>query len=659
MRSIFAVAALLLISPLAVAQVPDTVATLPEIRVEAARAVEIESAAPFALTVLRPHDFRTSSATSLQDIAARAPGLWLADRGHFALGERIVIRGVGARSPFGVRGIQLFYDGIPLTMPDGQAITDMVDPFMVRRVELIRGPSSVYWGNASGGTLAFSTEAPSETLLRASTGSFGRHYLGGRASFGTNDRSISAFLSHTGQDGFRENSMGRMTRGGLTSRLALDDRYSLRIVAAGALQDVRSPGSLTASEYLERPSAANPSYVSTSSGKWSRHLQSGVTLARLDDRSRFEFTSYGVLRDLENPLPFAFIDVSRRAGGMRTTYSRSVGTSEIAFGADVGHQSDDRVNYTNTGGNRSGDRRLDQNETVTAIGLSAFVRSSPLPRLQVNAGGRIDRMHYAMTDRIPGNEPGGDRTFAAVSPSASLAYRFDAGQIYLSAATSFEAPTTTELVNNPEMTPGFNQSLEPERTTSLETGVRYEFGSVTVDAAAFVARIENRISSYRTSEGGDRDFFRNSARGSHAGGELALGIDLPAHTSLYVSYAGLRAMVRDDDAETRLPAVPPHQLFAEVGWSPGSWRIGLTAEHAAAYFADDSNAHRIDRFNVVDLNLGYTASPISGVTVSPFVRLSNVLDERYVRSVVVNASFGRFYEPAPGRTFEAGLTVDL
>jgi iron complex outermembrane recepter protein len=637
----------------------DTLGTLPEIRVEATRAVELEGAAPIALTILQPADFRTSAANSLQDLAAQVPGLWLADRGHFALGERIVIRGVGARSPFGARGIQIHYDGIPLTMPDGQAITDIVDPYMVRRVEVVRGPTAVYWGNASGGAIAFSTEATDETTFRIATGSFGRRYFGARTSIGETARSGNLFVSHTMLDGYRENSQGTMTRGGFTGRTALSDRTSLGLITVGALQDVLSPGSLTPAEYAADPTAANPSYITTVSGKWSRHLQGGVTLDHKTGGGRVSVLTYGVLRDLENPLPFAFVEVGRLAGGARATFSQRVGGGEMTAGLDIAHQADDRRNFVNSQGERSGNPTLDQQENVTAVGATAFYRFSPLSRLQATLGARLDRINYTLTDRMPRLEPrSGARTFSAISPSLSIAYLLDGGQLYASASSSFETPTTTELVNNPDMQPGFNAVLNPERMISTEIGVRRSGGALTLDANLFLAGIEGRISSFRTEAGGDRDFFRNAPRGTHYGAEFSAGLALPADIRAQASYAGLNA-ASGDDGNLRLPAVPPHQFSARLAWSPGPLRAGVHLESASGYFADDANQHRISGFTVLDLHAGLDRLPVGGAWVSPYARIGNILDAGYVRSVVVNASFARYYEPAPGRTLEIGLTLDL
>jgi iron complex outermembrane recepter protein len=610
--------------------------------------------------VLAETDSDVRPALTLQDVASRIPGLWIADRGHFALGERIVIRGMGARSPFGVRGIHLLYDGIPLTMPDGQSITDMVDPLMVRRIELVRGPASVFWGNASGGAMFISTRADGENLIRATMGSYGRRYAGARGSLSADRRRATGFISHVSQDGYRDHSDGYMVRSGASAEFNLAPSTTLRLLGSGAYQDVRSPGSLTESEWLADASAANPAFVNTRSGKTSLHIQGGAGVEWRGERSQFDLLTYGVARDLENPLPFAYIDVDRLAGGARLTYTYRFERLDVSIGADVARQSDDRMNFANVEGRRGPEATLNQTERVTAAGFATYLRARPTDRILTSIGLRLDNLRYAMDDHIERADPvRGSRTFGALSPSASVAYILQNGLVYASLATSFETPTTTELVNNPQLTPGFNPELSPEQTVSFEVGVRQERAMLELDLSAFVMQVRDRIASFRTEEGGDRDFFRNTAEGVHAGGEMGLRAYLPHDVSLTLGYAGLHAIIREAGETTRLPAVPPHQLSGEVRWSPGRWYLASTVEAASSYFADEANQREIAAFAVVGIGAGYRGWAVGGAAVTPFLRVSNVLDAQYNRSIVVNASFGRYYEPAPGRTFEAGLTLQL
>lgn len=226
------------------AQTPDSSDTLrvdlPEVTVEATRAIETQARAPFSVSVYeRPEsEIALEAPVFLRDTFRDLPGVWINDRGHFALGERLVVRGMGWRSPFGVRGVQALLDGVPLTLPDGQAFLDVADPLFIRQAELIRGPSSLFWGNGSGGVLflkSLPTEESPTAHVRVGGGSFGLQQVAGEVVLGQPDRSLGTWrvaVSDMRRDGYRENSKGRFTRGLLSGQLDVTPQTDLTVVGA-------------------------------------------------------------------------------------------------------------------------------------------------------------------------------------------------------------------------------------------------------------------------------------------------------------------------------------------------------------------------------------------------------------------------------------------
>ncbi|HUB89988.1 MAG TPA: Plug domain-containing protein, partial [Dyella sp.] len=90
---------------------------------------------------------------NLSEALVGVPGVLARDRQNYAQDEQFSIRGFGARSSFGVRSIRLFVDGIPATLPDGQGQISDFDLNMGGRLEVLRGPFSVLYGNAAGGVV--------------------------------------------------------------------------------------------------------------------------------------------------------------------------------------------------------------------------------------------------------------------------------------------------------------------------------------------------------------------------------------------------------------------------------------------------------------------------------------------------------------------------
>ncbi len=645
------------------AQEADTLSgTLPAIEVTATRGTETAETAPLALSLLTrsPEEVALTPGLTLEEVLAPLPGLWVNARGHDAVGERVVVRGAGSRAAFGVRGIQALLDGIPLTMPDGQAILDVVDPTFIRRAELIRGPAAHFWGNGSGGALALSTAAftdPPFGRIRALAGSYGTRHLAAETAFRAGHHRFHVMASDARRDGYRTHSAGRFTRGIAHGDLDLGARTHARFTAAFADQDAEHPGTLTADQFAETPRAANPSFVAAAAGKKSRHAQSALTLFHTTDRGALEATVYGILRTLDNPLPFAYIDLTRRAGGLRLAWRNDQARLPYGLALDAGLQHDDRRNDENDAGRPAGTPLLDQTETVRNLAASAHLRL-PLPaHLHLTAGLRADHLRFSLDDHLP-PDASGHRTFFALSPSVSLAFEAGDALFFAGLHTAFETPTTTELVNRPDGADGFNPEVQPERTVGVEAGARGRRAGLAYDVALFWAHVRDRLLPFQTATSEGRTFYRNSGGLRYAGIEAAFDWTARPGLTLSATYTGGRFVFDDgEQAGNRLPGVPDHRLLLALRFERRGLWGRLSLEAVSHQYTDDANTARADGYAVLDAHAGHGGLQAGPVRVAPFLQISNVFDVRYSASVTVNAFGGRYYEPAPGRTVTAGLNL--
>lgn len=646
---------------------PDTLEiVLPEITVDAVRSTETAATAPYAVSVevRSAEELALQPTTSLETVLRTLPGVWVNDRGHFALGERISIRGMGARAAFGVRGIQVLLDGVPLTMPDGQSTLDVVEPSILRQVELLRSPASLFWGNGSGGVLFLSSAArPDRSTLRVKGfgGSFGQREFMAEGAVPFGPHHLRAYASHLAQDGYRDYSSGRQTRFGATGRFLVGARTLVRAVGAAALQDTDHPGSLTAAQVRENPRLARPGFAETNSGKESTHVQGGLTLEHELPTLLVSATGYGLTRSLDNPLPFGYIDVDRTAVGIRTTIQDRRGALQWGVGIDAGLQHDDRKNWDNDNGKPGDELDLDQIEDVSSTGGFGYARYAVLDHLQITAGLRRSIVRFEMDDRLLANgDDSGERRFAAWSPSVGVAYRAGTTLFFANYGTAFETPTTTELVNRPDMTGGFNEALDPQISKGVEAGARGFLAdqSLEFDLAAFYSRIEGRLVSFTNDLG--REFFRNAGENTHRGVEVALGWTPISAASLRLTYTGSRFLFEDDELQGKLlPGVPEHRLYLSAEARRAGLWLRVAGEVVSEYFVDDVNTVVNDGYAVADLYVGHRGLTAGTARIEPFVTLRNVFDTRYNASVVVNAAGDRFFEPAPGRAVLAGLQVTL
>lgn len=647
---------------------PDSlIVQLPEVTVEATRATETAASAPFSVSVLQPDaaEQALTPRTSLNDVLQPLSGIWVNDRHHFALGERISVRGVGYRSNFGVRGVQVLLDGVPLTLPDGQAFLDVAEPSIIRRVELVRSPAAVFWGNGSGGVLFLSTEPPfseSKTRLRAQTGAHGL-YQGLVESYGSVGKwHVHGYGSGITQDGYRRHSSGYRLRGGVTLRRTFD-RTQIQFTGAADHQNTENPSSLTFEQFRTNPRQARPAFVDVDAGKYSEQAQVAASLQHDLGGGTLSATSYYLYRSLENPLSFAYITYDRHSGGGRVTLRHSVGPFEGGVGVDVGFQQDDRVEFDETiDGNPSNTVSLSQVETVLNGSAFGYLQYGVTQSLSVTGGLRMDGMWFGAQDRL--TEDGlqsGVRTFTAWSPTIGAS--FDAGSVLLFAqySTAFETPTASELSNRPTGEGGFNQQIRPQHTSGIEVGARGAAPSsgLTFDLALFRLDVENLISSKRLESG--YQYYENLGSNTHTGIEASLTWQPRRTLELAARYTGSRFIIQKPETldGNLVPGIPSHRGYAHVKVERHGFWSRLSAEAVPSFYVDNENSTETPGYTLLKLRLGHRGIPIGNTSIQPFASIDNLLDQRYAGSVVVNAFGGRYLEPAPGLSWTIGANLEL
>ncbi len=645
---------------------------------------------PYAIGVLGASEIQRLQATvSLDEALPQIPGVFVNSRYNLANGDRISIRGFGARSQFGVRGVRIIQDGIPLTLPDGQSQLNNLDLAAAGRIELIRGPASALYGNASGGVISVQTEsAPPTPLggeLRFLGGSFGdsrlyqKYDLKAAGQPGKVD--YYAHLGHFQTDGYRLHSEARYTLFNGRLRYQPDPASELTLVVNYADTPLaESPSSLPDSLARARPDTArdialsprqcppNPGFTGCQDlGEESRQGQVGISYRRrLGAEHQLSLMAYGLARSLENRIPFTLIELDRRGGGARVEYSYAPLAGRITgltAGIDFDGQSDDRLESARDA-DQTGPVNLDQDERVVALGLFAQGGFELLAGLELTLSLRYDRVSFEVDDRlITGEDPddSGGRNMDQLSPMAGLRYTLAPWlNAYANVGRSFQTPTTTELTDS---LGGFNERLQPERAINYELGLKGTASErVSYSLAVFRADVDDLIVGSAV-PGTERVFFDNAGSAEHRGLELglsALVVDGLVFTTAYTHSDFVFKDYRngdDDFGGNQLPGVPPHQVYGSLNYTHRSGVTGaLQVWGVEGYYVDNSNENRNDGYVTANIRLGYSLRTRS-LEVFPLLGVNNLFDVRYNSSVVVNAVGGAYYEPAPGRNFYFGLRV--
>jgi len=686
MRLNWVVACALVMPAAVLGQQPDTVRdTLPAIVVSATRAERPLSRTAAAVTTVTRSDISAARPTlGLDEALSSVAGVIDINRYNFSLDQRLSIRGFGARAAFAVRGVKVLVDGIPQTLPDGQGQLTNLDLSEVDHIEVERGSASALFGNATGGVISIWTDPTARAPLTEDARVVAGQFDGGRtwskwssttrARVGEGSAMLTA--SRLSYQGERDHSAADQRDLNARLHLPLGDQWQIAAVAAyGDDPRADNPGALTNAELHANADSAAPANLNRNAGKAVSQGQGGITVRRVfDNGGEADATIYGFTRDLHNPQTFAFIRLKRFDYGARFTAAEPFAVGRLpqvlTFGFDLQRQRDDRVNFNYVGATATADtsRQLDQLEHVTEAG--PFVQSaiSLTPRLTATAGLRYDWVSFQVDDRLVDSikaltnpiylNDSGRRLMRSLSGSFGAAFspseRFT---IYGNVGSSFETPTTTELANRPDTLGGFNPTLQPQRAWNYELGARGEHDRLRWSAALFQADVKNELIPFQEPSSPQRVFYRNAAAARHRGLELSAdAIAVPGvRVGVTYTYSHFRYVAGDRP----LAGVPDHwlrTLLAVHPWGAGGGWMELETVHASSQLLSDAASTRAGGWWRSDLRVGW-GGDVSDVRLDPFFAIENLFNHRYVASVTVNAAAGRFYEPAPGRSFYLGVEL--
>ena len=619
---------------------------------------------------------------SLQEFVRKTPGLFTLNANNYAQDLRISLRGFGSRASFGIRGIKLLVDGVPETTPDGQGQLDNLNLAIIEKIEVLNGPSSALYGNASGGIINITTTEKIDrnfTSLGFNFGSFGARQF--QITQGLDGSKTDAIFhgTYATADGFRVQSGYQNLNLSAKVIHELSDKSRLRF-------------NLT---YLHSPQADDPGGINLESVEADRTqardnnllFKTGEEIDQFKSSLQFEsslnkntdLTSYAFFstRNFFGKLPFGFggiIDLSRKYGGHGSALTfvsqTDSGVNKLQVGYDLAIQNDARLRFFNNEGEQ-GDLTFDQGESFFNAGLFV-VDHYQLDRWYINAGLRWDINRLSATDMFLTNgDDSGSINLNAVNPSLGISYQLGrSNYIYANFSTSFETPTLNELSNNPEGNEGFNPDLQAQRSRNLELGVKGSMmnqngRALQYSLAAFNIKTSNDLVPFELEAFPDRDFFRNAGETQRLGleGNIAYSLDHAWTASLSYTYSDFTYLEYElpsgDFSDNVLPGIP--NSFATLSLTrsaPECILYNFELIQVGELFANDRNDVTVPGYTLVNTSVGYQIAT-DKITVVPHFGINNLFATEYFDNIRINAFGGRYYEAAPQRNFYAGLKINF
>ena len=652
---------------------------------------------PAAVSVVNGDEMRQAAPrVNLSESLGAVPGLQVQNRQNYAQDLQLSIRGFGSRSTYGVRGLRIYVDGIPATMPDGQGQTSNIDIGSVDTIEVLRGPFSALYGNSSGGVINVTSQTGTQPpTVEASSyyGSFGTWHYGMKATGAVGDGSHAGDVDYTVSTnrftthGYRDHSGARKNLANARLGVRINDVSKLTLLLNSVDIKANDAGGLTADEWRDNP-RQSPRGDQYNTRKNTRQTQAGLRyerqLSAQDDlsvmmyageRETTQFQSIPRAPQLKPSHAGGVIDLTRHYQGIdiRLTHRGELLVPvTLTAGLDYENMSERRKGYENfvmvNGAPQYGEQgALRRNERNLMWNVDPYLQTQwqLTDKLSLDAGVRYSSVWFDSNDYYitPGNDDdSGDASYHKWLPAGSLKYALtDAWNVYLSAGRGFETPTINELSYRSDNQSGLNFGLKPSTNDTVEIGSKTRIGNGLFTAALFQTNTDNEI--VVDSSSGGRTSYKNAGKTRRQGMELGLDQQFGESWRLKAAWTWLDATYRTnvcDDAScngNRIPGIARNMGYASFGYQPAQgWYAGSDIRYMSDIMANDENTAKAPSWTVVGLTTGYKWS-YGRMGMDLFGRIDNLFDREYVGSVIVNESNGRYYEPAPGRNYGIGLNL--
>ena len=668
---------------------------LPVIKVQAVRTDSELLQTSASVQKIQAPQTQENTNVNLSEVLQGVAGLQINNRENYAQDLQISMRGFGARSTFGVRGIRLYVDGIPATMPDGQGQSSNIDLDSLDNIEVLTGPFSAIYGNSSGGTILTQTkEGQGQDSIQVgfNAGSHHKQQANIQLQGGSEQANQPAYVissSYFDTDGFREHSAARKVLNNAKLTWNLEDGSKINWLMNRTKIEADDPQGLNRSQWQANPKQVNDSQNIYDVRKSIDQTQTGLTWTKpLNDQNELYAMFYLGNRQVVQyqSIPSSAQKNPRHAGGvidfdrdyygadLRWTGRDLLPNTTFIAGLVFDQMREDRQGYENfdSSGRYGVKGMLRRDEINTLWNLDPYIQASWqfLPQWHLDTGLRYSNVHYESEDHYittSNGDDSGSTDYQKLLPTVALGWDIlPELYAYASYGKGFETPTFTEMAYPTVGTSGINFNLKPATSDTTELGLKSQnpFGLFTFA----VFHTETKDDIVPDDANGGRSTFRNAEKTLREGLELSWQKQLWQDLNIRTSYSYLDATFDADipatttkpliQKGTYIPGIAQNQAFAGLAWQPEQgFQAGLEARYMDKIYVDDINSDTAPSYTVVAANVGYLWVN-QDWKINTYARVDNLFDRNYVGSVIVNDSNGRYFEPADGRNFSVGMSVN-
>ena len=592
---------------------------------------------------------------NFQDAIDFSAGLWITNSENQAQDNRMAIRGFGARSAFGIRGLKIILDGVPLTTPDGQSQVDNIPFQLIENVEIMKSLSSTRYGNASGGVVSINTfsNLADNYIVEAGYGSYG--YKNIKGTYLTNSEKSSTILniSQAESDGYRDHS----------SYL----NKSLFFKHARKFQDMNlkfnllyfdspyafDPGGLNIESVEENRLQARDRNVLYNSQESIKQIQTGVVLDWDTKLGEVNSNVYYSNRDFVGLLPFTnggYVELNRDFAGVEISIKDKSQNFEWMVGTSIQDQKDDRKRFENNEGEK-GAITLDQIESFRSYGAFAL-GSYNKENYSIQSGVRFDLHEISLDDNVGIDQQYVEysKSLKAFSPNVGFIYNLNKKyEVYINYGKSYETPSLSELSANPNGV-GFNGDLNPMNSSGFDLGFRNKSQNLSYSITAFYINTKDEIVRYELEGFEGMNFYRNLGTSKRIGTEIEVSYNLGNSGVLNASYTQAKYEFKNQEVSGDLPGIPKSNFALEWLYGYKDFDLKLDLKYVNSLYADNNNEVKVPSYLLSNIALKNKFN-LKGFFLEVGLHVRNLLDEKYYDNIRTNAFGNRFYEPASLRSF--------
>ncbi|GAB3202726.1 iron complex outermembrane receptor protein [Pontibacter aydingkolensis] len=617
--------------------------------------------------------------SSLVRAVNTVPGVRMEERAPASY--RLSIRGSSLRSPYGIRNVKVYFDGIPFTEANGTTALNLLDASNIGSIEILKGPTGSIYGAGTGGTVLLeprrAAAGEKSVQLGATTGSYGFRKYTATVSAGSDNSSVLVQYTKQQYDGYREQSAVDRDVLLISSEFTPSEKRTINANIIYSDLYYELPGGLTQEQYDENPRQARGGMFGSVKQNASISLE-GINVGlkqeyRFSDNLHNTTAVYGLHKFKDNPFNTDYERNTNQEYGARSSFAYNTNLGSISSTFTLGGEFQRGFEAARTYDNNSGtpgNLRTDD-EVVAKTGFLFAQAEFELPaEIIATAALSLNDTKYEITrlQQVGSGNYKYNRDFEAVlSPRVALLKRLsDKISAHASISSGFSPPTEEEILTSDGT---LNEDLEAEKGINYEAGIRGFAGKLSFDVVGFYFRLKETIISRQ--DVSSVAVFRNVGSTSQKGLELSAAytlLDQPAqqlsNVKVWGSYTYSHFRFKDyqkdeeDLSGNKLTGVAPHVAAAGLDFATRfGLYINLTSNYVDELPLNDENTVFADRYFILGARAGIKRNLGSKFVLEVFGGVDNITDKKYSLGNDLNAFGGRFFQPAPDRNYYGGVNL--